>query len=463
MTDQPITAADYINTAKDQAEAMAVHMLDRLTHTDTYFYLAVLVIIITCSLIAQIFIHNRFVKRLKSNRKILKSFRQLMPKIVSLTAPVATLVLLIPATALSAALYGSTEVMAAAARLATIWLIWAALWALVDSALLKILSIWVLLPATFLHIFNELDTAIAILETVSFNLGKVEITAYTIVKAVVFFSIVMWAGQLMSNLGTDYIRRTRSLTISTKELLIKLFDIGLYILLFIVALDLIGIDLTALTVFSGALGVGLGFGLQKIASNFISGIILLTEKSVTIGNLVEMDNGTFGYMRKLGARASVIETFDGKEVMVPNEDFITSRVANLTHSSNVGRIEVPVGVAYGSDLEAAQKLILRAAETYTRTSKNENYKPDCFLRCFNDSSIDFLLVFWIDDVREGRWKAQSDVMLTVWSNLRDGGIEIPFPQRDLHIKSGVPELTEHKEEKPARKTENKSDPETEAA
>lgn len=337
-------------------------------------------------------------------------------------------------------MYDDASTVETAIRLATVWLLWAAVRAFVSSPVVRSIGSWVLVPAALLHIFNELGGVITLLESASFDFGEVEVSAYTLVKALVFFSIIFWFSRFLSQAGTEYIRRTNTLTVSTKELMIKLFDIALYILMFVFALDLIGIDLTALAVFSGALGVGLGFGLQKIASNFISGIILLSERSVTIGNLVEMDNGTYGFMRKLGARASVIETFDGREVMVPNEDFITSRVSNLTHSSSRGRVDIPVGVAYGTDLELAKKVMLEAVNSYDKTLNEEGMKANCLLREFGDSSVNFLLVFWMDDVKEGKWPAQSDVMFLVWNALKEHDIEIPYPQRDLHIRSGSLEI-----------------------
>jgi len=334
------------------------------------------------------------------------------------------------------------EVIQAAQRVAFIWILWVGLRAFVTNTLVRTVGIWILLPAALLQLFGWLDTVIAYLNGYGFKLGEVEITAYTFIKAIFVASIVIWLGKLISNASETYIRSNTSLTRPTKELLIKLFDIVLYTGLFLVTLNLIGIDLTALAVFSGALGVGLGFGLQKIASNFISGIILLTEKSININNLIEMDDGVYGYVRKLGARASIVETFDGREVMVPNEDFITSRVANLTHSNSRGRIEIPVGVSYDTDLRLAQKLILKAAMDYEHAETDiEDYKPQCFLREYGDSSVNFLLTFWLEDVTKGRWRAQSDVMFTIWDSFKEHNIEIPFPQRDLHIRSGLDALT----------------------
>lgn len=425
-----------INLADIAAETASLKgwVMSYLEQPQTYSQFAIIAAIVAIALVVGKIVQKKIAEPIEDDRDKIRTIRKIAPKLAALIAPGIAVVLLIAANRLSLRFIETNEVTETAIRLATIWLMWTAVRSLVNSPFIRTIGMWILIPAALLHAFGELGEVIDALEAASFTVGKLELSAYTIVKGLVLFSILFWLGKFLSQSGGEYIRRKDSLNISTQELLVKLFDIVLYIILFVVALDLIGIDLTALTVFSGALGVGLGFGLQKIASNFISGIILLSERSVTLGNLVEMDNGTFGYMRKLGARASVIETFDGKEVMVPNEDFITSRVANLTHSSTSGRIEVAVGVAYGSDLKVAHDCILSAAENYEGASRQEDYLPQCFLRSFGDSSVDFLLTFWVDDVHSGRWRAQSDVMFTIWENLKEAGIEIPFPQRDIHIK-----------------------------
>jgi small-conductance mechanosensitive channel len=205
-------------------------------------------------------------------------------------------------------------------------------------------------------------------------------------------------------------------------------------------LDFVGIDLTTLTVFSGAVGIGLGFGLQKIASNFISGLILLMEKSIEEGDLIELADGTFGFVRRASARYTLVETFDSKEILVPNEDLITSRVVNWTFSNSSARVELEIGVSYHSDIELARDLILQAAAEHPRCAVTP--EPACFLRTFGDSSVNFTLHFWVDDVTEGRWHPHSEVMFEVWRKFKDSGIEIPFPQRDLHIRSDARKAAE---------------------
>ncbi len=270
-------------------------------------------------------------------------------------------------------------------------------------------------------------------ETLSFRLGEHRVSLYDCLKSVSILVLVFWIASLATDFAANRINQFTRLRAANRTLLLKAAQIGIYILSFLLALNILGIDLTTLTIFSGALGIGLGFGLQKIASNFISGIILLLEKSVEQDDLVEMCDGTTGYIRKANARFTLIETFDGKEVMVPNEDFIVSRVVNWTYSNTSGRVEIPIGVAYGSDIEKARDLILEAAAEHP--SCTEEPAPYCYLRNFGDSSVDFLLHFWVADVTKGRWKPQSEVMFNIWHKFKAHGIEIPYPQRDLHLKT----------------------------
>lgn len=270
-------------------------------------------------------------------------------------------------------------------------------------------------------------------ELLSFKIAEHQFSMYEVLKSILILVLLFWSAAIISDIADMRINQFGRMRAANRALLLKASQIAIYFISFLLALDLLGIDLTALTIFSGALGIGLGFGLQKIASNFISGIILLMEKSVEQDDLVEMGDGTTGFIRRSSARFTVIETFDGKEVMVPNEDFITNRVVNWTYSNTKGRIEIAIGVAYGSDIEQARDLILEAATENPRCISEP--APFCYLRSFGDSSVDFILHLWIEDVTEGRWKIQSAVMFEIWRKFKANGIEIPFPQRDLHLKT----------------------------
>lgn len=270
-------------------------------------------------------------------------------------------------------------------------------------------------------------------ESLTFKAGTYELSAYGALRILITLALVFWVAAIASEVIEKRIGKVRKVRAATRALLIKIFQIAIYIVAFLFSLDIIGINLTSLTVFSGALGIGLGFGLQKIASNFISGLILLLEKSVEQEDLIELPDGTFGFVRKTSARYTLVETFDTKELLIPNEDFITNRVTNWTLSNSKGRVEINVGVSYGSDIEKAHALILEAAKEHPRCI--EQPPPVCYLRNFGDSSVDFTLHFWVSDVTLGRWGPQSDVLFSIWHKFKKNKIEIPYPQRDLHIKS----------------------------
>lgn len=269
----------------------------------------------------------------------------------------------------------------------------------------------------------------------TFALGGQQITAYSILNAILTFAILIWISAMIAEVVESQIHRLPGVRMANKELFIKIAQIAVYVIAALIGLDLIGLDLTTLTVFSGALGIGLGFGLQKTAANFISGLILLMEKSIEIDDLVELTDGTYGFIRRTGARYTLVETFDNKEILIPNEDFITNRVINWTFSNNRARVEIPIGVSYESDLPKVQEILVAAAKAHPRCAPTPS--PVCYLRNFGDSSVDFLLHFWVDDVENGRWLPQSEVMMTIWNRFHEEGISIPFPQRDLHIKSGL--------------------------
>lgn len=190
--------------------------------------------------------------------------------------------------------------------------------------------------------------------------------------------------------------------------------------------------MTTLAVIGGAVGVGIGFGLQKIASNFISGIILLFEKSVEIGDIVELDGGNiYGEIKHFGGRYTLVESSDGKEIMIPNEDFIISKVTNWTYSNSRARIEINLGVAYGSDLELVQKIMISCAKENSHCLAYPEI--ECFVTQFGEFDIKFTLYFWISDIVRGRMLPRSEVLMSIWKKFRENGIEIPLPQREVKM------------------------------
>ena len=271
-------------------------------------------------------------------------------------------------------------------------------------------------------------------ERLSFSTGDFTITAYMVARVIVVLALVYWMAAVIAGVLDTRIRSSKAFKSGTRSLIAQIVRIAIYIIAGLITLDVVGLDLTAPTVFGGALGIGLGFGLQKIASNFISGLILMAERSVEEDDLVELADGTTGFVRRTSARYVLLETFDGKEILIPNEELITGRVINWTLNNTRGRVEIKVGVAYGSDLHLAQSLMLEAASAHPLCI--EDPAPLCVMRTFGDSSIDFTLWFWVSDVTKGRMVPQSEVMFAIVDRFEANGVRIPFPQRDLHIIPG---------------------------
>ena len=224
-----------------------------------------------------------------------------------------------------------------------------------------------LIPAIILNIFGLLEPTILFLDQFAINLGKVRISIYTFIQAFVILSVVFWLSGIFSKKSKEFFVKKPNIKASTKGIITKVIDILTYFVVFIIILKVFGIDMTAFAVIGGAVGVGIGFGLQKISSNFISGIILLLEKSIEVGDLVDLENGNiYGTITHFGGRYTLIETFDGQEIMVPNEDFITGKVTNWTYNNNRGRIEIDLKISYDSDLKKAQELTAQSAQEHSR-------------------------------------------------------------------------------------------------
>jgi small-conductance mechanosensitive channel len=206
-------------------------------------------------------------------------------------------------------------------------------------------------------------------------------------------------------------------------------------------MSIMGIDLTAIAVLGGALGVGIGLGLQQIAANFISGIILLLEGQTTVGDYVELDGGEAGTIVKMTARAAILETFDGKWIVVPNEHFVTTRVVNYSDQGSANRYEAPFSVSYDTDINRVPEIIEAAVEALPFVLSAPD-RPDCELRGFGDSGIDFAVEFWVNGIDDGKQKYTSKVLFAIWNALKEAGIEIPYPHRVIEIKGGSKGLSE---------------------
>jgi small-conductance mechanosensitive channel len=269
------------------------------------------------------------------------------------------------------------------------------------------------------------------MNAVGFNAGEHRISLLTIFQVVVTLVALYAVVKLLYRVIGHSIRRASGLDATQQLLAQKLAGVGLLIVAFFVGIDLVGIDLTALAVFSGAFGLAVGFGLQKTFGNLIAGIILLMDRSIKPGDVIAVGD-SFGHVTKIGVRAVSIVTRDGKEHLIPNENLMTQEVENWSYSSRDVRVHIPVGVAYDCDLPLAQKLMIQAAGESQRVLQTR--PPKVWLIAFGESSVDHEILVWIGDPEQGVGSVRSEVLNRVWQLFKENGIEIPFPQRDIRVK-----------------------------
>jgi len=286
-----------------------------------------------------------------------------------------------------------------------------------------------------LNILGVLDQTVVLLDRLAMQFGDTRISAYAVIKGLLALAVLLWLSLLIGNLLESRIRAARGLTPSLQVLFVKVLKVILVVIAFVAAISSVGINLTAFAVFGGAIGVGLGFGLQKIVSNLISGVILLLDKSIKPGDVIAV-GAYYGRVDTLGARYVSVTTRDGIEHLIPNEELIVNRVENWSHSQELYRIKLPVGVHYKADVPLAMELCLEGTRGVSRVLAQP--APVCLLRGFGDSSVDLEVRFWINDPMNGRANVKSDIYLRIWQLFHERGIEIPYPQRDIHLRT--PEL-----------------------
>ncbi len=284
-----------------------------------------------------------------------------------------------------------------------------------------------------LNILGLLDPTLKQLNAISLSFGKTKITLLIVIKGLLTFVALMWAAYALGALSERRIQGITTLTPSLRVLIIKITRTVLIIVALMLGLNAVGIDLTTLAVFSGAVGVGIGFGLQKVVSNFISGIILLLDRSIKPGDVINVGS-TYGWVNTLGARCVSVVTRDGKEHLIPNEILITERVENWSYSNNDVRIRIPIGIAYESNIRKAMELMLEAARRNPRILNEP--APNVLVTDFGDSAVKLELRAWINDPANGIGNITSDFLLDIWDAFHAEDIAFPFRQTDIHVREG---------------------------
>lgn len=371
---------------------------------------------------------------LKSDIRLLKrgqleQFRAALPV---LTRPAVWLIIMGLVVLISTAAAWPLQVSKAVMSLLTAWIVIRLAATLIKEpgwSKLVMLAAW---SVAALNILNLLSPTIELLDALALNLGDLRISVLSVGKGLLVLGFLLWLASLSSHLLEKRIQSLPNLTPSVQVLFTKLLKITFFTLAIVAALHSVGIDLTAFAVFGGAVGLGLGFGLQKVVSNLISGVILLMDKSVKPGDVIAIGD-QFGWINSLGARYVSLITRDGIEHLIPNEDLISQRVENWSHSHQLIRLKVPFGVAYDSDVRAALRYAEIAAGSVDRVLKEP--EPRGRMVGFGDSSIDLELRVWIRDPRNGVANVKSDIMLNILDALRENAVEIPFPRRDVVFKA----------------------------
>ena len=334
-------------------------------------------------------------------------------------------------------LFGSGAVIAFGKRLFLFLALRAFARDILTDPFLHLLGKFVVIPVGALYALGILDPVVIGLSETRVSIGNIVFSLLAVVRGVIAGSLLFWLGHWSNTQSADYIERQK-IRPAIRQLLTKVAEFSIFGFAFLLLMNIMGVNLGTLAVLGGAIGVGLGFGLQKIASNFISGVILLVEGQATVGDYVELDGGEAGTIIKLTARAIFLETFDGRWIVVPNEDFITTRVVNYSDSGSANRLEVAFSVSYDTDINAVPAIIEEAVATHPGVLDAPE-PPDCELRGFGESGINFVVEFWVNGIDDGKNKYTSDVLFLVWNALRDNGIEIPYPHRVIEIKGRMPQ------------------------
>jgi small-conductance mechanosensitive channel len=320
-----------------------------------------------------------------------------------------------------------------AAKLAFAWLVISLVTSVIRNAfIVRLVSFSAWLVAA-LSILGQLDPVIETLDSVSIVLGGLRLTPLLLIKLGALLIAALWVTNIASNFAESRITRSSDLTPSIQVLLVKMIRLGLMIFAVAVAMSAVGIDLSALAIFSGAAGVGIGFGLQKIVANFISGIILLADKSVKPGDLVTIGDST-GRINEMKTRYISVAAGDGREILIPNEDLVTQKVVNWTYTDKNTLVKVNFGTNYDADPRLVCKLAIDNAAAAPRAIRGK--PPNCILTEFAEAGMKFSLTFWIADP-DGMDNVKSEVMLALWEVFKREGIRMPYPVREIRIRGGA--------------------------
>lgn len=432
------TVRNWAQQAAVKLEAAWATLIEWGTSPAFYAQLgAILVAVVTAWLIAAVLRSRVPFWRNEPGPGRFQMTRRLLYRLRTIVFPILNIALLNVAAAITQDAVGQSWLVLIAQGLAVVLLLYSLVDQFIRDGLIRSLAIWVGIPLAILNVFGWLDDVTGYLDGLYLSGGNIRISLFALLRTLLFGAILFWLGRISNDAGKQAIRSRKSLDAGTREVFAKLFEIGLFVVLFVLLLQVMGINLTALAVFGGALGVGLGFGLQQIASNFISGIIILLDRSISIGDYIEMEDGRQGMLRELNMRFAVLETFDGKDLMIPNEQFITTQYTNWTHKDPKQRYSLEFQVAYSTDLDLFFDNVRAICREHPHVLSGDDYEleiqPDAEIAGFGDSGIDILVEFWMDGIDDGKRRVGADLLHSIWRSIQENGMEIPFPQREVRL------------------------------
>lgn len=405
-----------------------------LKHVLTYDHLVQAMVII-CALLIAVLAGNRIKRMFSAPDLSQRRFGQVLVAVLPLASPFLWLFLQLASLLVAMEAEWPHNLLTIIVNLLAVWILIQTTSSLFNNtAWIRLIAViaWSLAA---LNIMDLLGPTVRLLDRLAFKLGGLRISVLTVLSGLLTLALLLWGARLLSQLLEKRIRENAALSPSIQVLFIKLSKVALIAAAILIGLRIVGLDLTGFTIFTGAVGVGIGFGLQKIFSNLISGIILLLDKSIKPGDVITVGE-TYGWVNSLGARYTSLITQDGKEFLIPNEDLITQRVENWSFSNNTVRLKIPVGIAYSADVRKAMALCEEAARQTARIIQTP--PPICLLVAFGNSSVDLELQAWINDPVNGVKNVKSDILLKIWETFHEQGIDIPYPQRDIHIRSMPP-------------------------
>lgn len=378
---------------------------------------------------------SKFLEPKEADRSLLAKLRRWSLLFMPILLPLVAYALTAAGEQITRSMFGTGAVIALGKRVFIFIAVRRVVNDILSDPFLRMLGRYFAIPVAAIYVLGLLDPLLAMLDSTRITMGRIDFSLLAIIRAVLAGSVLFWLGRWSADTGTSYIRAQKTMRVPTRELAAKALEMAIFATAGLMLLNIMGLDLSALALLGGAVGVGLGFGLQKIASNFISGIILLLEGQATVGDFVELDGGERGTIKKLGARATILETFDGKWIVVPNEDFIVSRIVNWSDAGSGNRYEVEFSVSYDTDINIIPELVSKAVARHPAVL-SEPEGPDCELKNFGDSGVEFGVEFWVEGIDDGKNKYCSEVRFLVWNALKEAGIEIPFPQREIRYRDG---------------------------